>query len=83
MPRNKTRAGQLLRAASSSSGSQAERLGPLLQGLDERDRAIIEMRFGQEMTQAGIGRELNVSQMHVSRLLSRILTRLRTGLLST
>ncbi|MFE1024576.1 SigB/SigF/SigG family RNA polymerase sigma factor [Streptomyces sp. NPDC058818] len=58
-------------------------LGPLLQDLDERDRAIIEMRFGREMTQADIGRELNVSQMHVSRLLSRILTRLRTGLLST
>ncbi|MFE9706113.1 SigB/SigF/SigG family RNA polymerase sigma factor [Streptomyces sp. NPDC005930] len=58
-------------------------LGPLLQDLGERDRAIIEMRFGQEMTQADIGRELNVSQMHVSRLLSRILTRLRTGLLST
>ncbi len=58
-------------------------LGPLLQGLDERDRAIIEMRFGKEMTQADIGRELNVSQMHVSRLLSRILTRLRAGLLST
>ncbi|WP_133888862.1 SigB/SigF/SigG family RNA polymerase sigma factor [Streptomyces sp. BK208] len=57
-------------------------LGPLLQGLGERDRAVIEMRFGQEMTQADIGRELNVSQMHVSRLLSRILTRLRTGLLS-
>ncbi|MGW7238057.1 SigB/SigF/SigG family RNA polymerase sigma factor [Streptomyces sp. NPDC054804] len=57
-------------------------LGPLLQQLDDRERAIIEMRFGQEMTQAEIGRELHVSQMHVSRLLSRILTKLRTGLLT-
>ena len=56
-------------------------LGPLLQRLDDRERAIIEMRFGQEMTQAEIGRELNVSQMHISRLLTRTLTTLRTGLL--
>ncbi|MGW1784646.1 RNA polymerase sigma factor SigF [Streptomyces sp. NPDC002143] len=55
-------------------------LGPLLQRLDDRERAIIEMRFGQEMTQADIGRELNVSQMHISRLLTRTLTKLRSGL---
>ncbi|KUF18994.1 MULTISPECIES: RNA polymerase sigma factor SigF [Streptomyces] len=58
-------------------------LGPAMQQLDERERAIIEMRFGQEMTQAEIGRELKVSQMQVSRLLSRILGKLRAGLLST
>ncbi|MFC3352324.1 sigma factor-like helix-turn-helix DNA-binding protein, partial [Streptomyces echinoruber] len=29
-----------------------------------------------------IGRRLNVSQMHISRLISRILTRLRCGLLA-
>ncbi|WP_432041803.1 RNA polymerase sigma factor SigF [Streptomyces cadmiisoli] len=56
-------------------------LGPLLQQLDDRERAIIEMRFGQEMTQAEIGRELNLSQMHISRLLNRTLTKLRAGLL--
>ncbi|MFF7211797.1 RNA polymerase sigma factor SigF [Streptomyces sp. NPDC008238] len=55
-------------------------LKPLLSELPERDRRIIDMRFGQEMTQAQIGRELGVSQMHVSRLLSRILTRLRAQL---
>ncbi|MER6162324.1 SigB/SigF/SigG family RNA polymerase sigma factor [Streptomyces sp. NPDC001868] len=58
-------------------------LGPLLRRLDERERAIIEMRFGQEMTQAEIGSELNLSQMHISRLLTRTLTKLRTGLLPT
>ncbi|WP_435862727.1 SigB/SigF/SigG family RNA polymerase sigma factor [Streptomyces phaeochromogenes] len=58
-------------------------LAPLLQDLDERERTIIEMRFGQEMTQAEIGGELNLSQMHISRLLSRTLTKLRTGLLTT
>ncbi|MFE9674406.1 RNA polymerase sigma factor SigF [Streptomyces sp. NPDC006259] len=56
-------------------------LGPMLQKLDERERTIIEMRFGQEMTQAEIGRELNLSQMHISRLLTRTLGKLRVGLL--
>ncbi|GGZ06348.1 RNA polymerase sigma factor SigF [Streptomyces nitrosporeus] len=55
-------------------------LAPLLRQLDERERAIVRMRFGQEMTQAQIGAELGVSQMHVSRLLSRIVKRLRTGM---
>ncbi|MET9552358.1 SigB/SigF/SigG family RNA polymerase sigma factor [Streptomyces sp. NPDC006645] len=57
-------------------------LAPLLHQLDERERRIIEMRFGQEMTQAQIGKELNVSQMHVSRILSATLAKLRTGLLT-
>ncbi|MFJ8134371.1 SigB/SigF/SigG family RNA polymerase sigma factor [Streptomyces sp. NPDC096013] len=57
-------------------------LGPLLRRLDERERALIEMRFGRELTQAEIGRELNVSQMHVSRLLTRTLATLRSGLLA-
>ncbi|MGX1885845.1 RNA polymerase sigma factor SigF [Streptomyces sp. NPDC055287] len=56
-------------------------LAPLLGELDDRERHIIEMRFGQEMTQSQIGAELGISQMHVSRLLTRILTKLRTGML--
>ncbi|WP_326699946.1 SigB/SigF/SigG family RNA polymerase sigma factor [Streptomyces sp. NBC_01754] len=55
-------------------------LAPLLEDLEERERRIIEMRFGQEMTQAKIGAELGISQMHVSRLLSRTLGKLRTGM---
>ncbi|QFR96196.1 SigB/SigF/SigG family RNA polymerase sigma factor [Streptomyces tsukubensis] len=57
-------------------------LAPLLAQLDDRERHILELRFGDEMTQSQIGAELGVSQMHVSRLLSRTLTKLRTGLLS-
>ncbi|GGO90931.1 RNA polymerase sigma factor SigF [Wenjunlia tyrosinilytica] len=57
-------------------------LAPLLAQLGERDRLILRMRFGEEMTQAQIGEELGISQMHVSRLLARTLTRLRTGLLT-
>ncbi|WP_406409150.1 SigB/SigF/SigG family RNA polymerase sigma factor [Streptomyces halstedii] len=55
-------------------------LAPLLEELDDRERRIIEMRFGQEMTQAQIGAELGISQMHVSRLLTRTLGKLRTGM---
>jgi RNA polymerase sigma-B factor len=56
-------------------------LAPLLAGLDERQRRIIHLRFVEERTQAQIGEELGISQMHVSRLITRILKRLRTGLL--
>lgn len=57
-------------------------LKPLLAQLSERDRKIIEMRFGDEMTQAQIGEHLGLSQMHVSRLLSRSLAGLRAGMLA-
>ncbi|SCF60605.1 RNA polymerase sigma factor SigF [Streptomyces sp. Ncost-T10-10d] len=56
-------------------------LAPLLGDLDVRERRIIDMRFGQEMTQSQIGTELGISQMHVSRLISRILGKLRSGML--
>ncbi|MFC9247457.1 RNA polymerase sigma factor SigF [Streptomyces sp. NPDC057136] len=55
-------------------------LAPLLEKLDDRERRIVQMRFGQEMTQSQIGDRLGVSQMHVSRLLNRIVQRLRTGM---
>ncbi|MBD3783950.1 MAG: sigma-70 family RNA polymerase sigma factor [Micrococcales bacterium] len=48
-----------------------------LSGLRERDRRVVRLRFVEERTQAEIGRELGVSQMQVSRILSRILTQLR------
>ncbi|MFD9539135.1 SigB/SigF/SigG family RNA polymerase sigma factor [Streptomyces sp. NPDC060022] len=57
-------------------------LAPLLGELDPRERRIIDMRFGQDMTQAQIGDVLGVSQMHISRLLGRALSRLRRGMLT-
>ncbi|KOU23553.1 SigB/SigF/SigG family RNA polymerase sigma factor [Streptomyces sp. WM6368] len=59
-----------------------ESLKPLLEELTERDRTILALRFGEELTQAEIGERLGMSQMHVSRLLGRILGRLREGLLA-
>ncbi|MEW2304192.1 RNA polymerase sigma factor SigF [Streptomyces sp. NPDC006655] len=58
-------------------------LAPLIAELDERDRKLIHMRFVEELTQAQIGEHLGVSQMQVSRLLSRCLVRLREGMLTT
>ncbi|MGR7003138.1 sigma-70 family RNA polymerase sigma factor [Yinghuangia aomiensis] len=46
--------------------------------LDERDRTILRLRFWGDKTQREIGRELGISQMHVSRLLKRVLDQLRT-----
>ncbi|MEU4144167.1 RNA polymerase sigma factor SigF [Streptomyces parvulus] len=56
-------------------------LAPLMAELSDRERRIIHMRFVEEATQAEIGAELGCSQMHVSRLIKRIITRLREGML--
>ncbi|WP_425508631.1 SigB/SigF/SigG family RNA polymerase sigma factor [Streptomyces genisteinicus] len=56
-------------------------LAPLLESIPARDRDILRMRFGQDMTQRAIGLELGISQMHVSRRIARSLETLRAGLL--
>ncbi|MEE1664756.1 RNA polymerase sigma factor SigF [Streptomyces sp. WAC07094] len=56
-------------------------LAPMIAELGERDRRIIHWRFVEELTQAQIGERLGVSQMHVSRLITRLLARLREGML--
>ncbi|MFD8307666.1 RNA polymerase sigma factor SigF [Streptomyces sp. NPDC059690] len=56
-------------------------LAPLMAELGERDRQILHMRFVEEATQAEIGERLGCSQMHVSRLIKRIIARLREGML--
>ncbi|MGW0533611.1 RNA polymerase sigma factor SigF [Streptomyces sp. NPDC003032] len=57
-----------------------ESLKPLIAELPPRDRKILSLRFVANMTQSEIGDELGISQMHVSRLLSRTLVKLRKGL---
>ncbi|GGW41009.1 RNA polymerase sigma factor [Streptomyces lucensis JCM 4490] len=56
-------------------------LAPLMAELSDRDRRIIHLRFVEEATQAEIGERLGCSQMHVSRLIKRIISRLRQGML--
>ncbi|WP_328345592.1 RNA polymerase sigma factor SigF [Streptomyces violaceus] len=48
-----------------------------LAALPERERAILYMRFFSDMTQSRIAEELGISQMHVSRLISRCCGRVR------
>jgi RNA polymerase sigma-B factor len=57
-----------------------ESVGPLLAQLSERDRSVLLLRFFGGMTQTEIGAQLGVSQMHVSRLLTRSLSWLRRKL---
>ncbi|GAA0315725.1 RNA polymerase sigma factor SigF [Streptomyces turgidiscabies] len=58
-------------------------LAPMIAELDVRERQIIHWRYVDELTQAQIGERLGVSQMHVSRLITRLLARLRAGMLTT
>lgn len=57
-----------------------ETLRPALAMLSPRDRKVLLLRFVRGMTQEQIGQEIGVSQMQVSRLLTRILTSLRDQL---
>jgi RNA polymerase sigma-B factor len=57
-----------------------ERVGfdSMLASLDDRDRMIVELYYRDELTQTEIGERLGYSQMHISRLLRRAVTRLQT-----
>jgi RNA polymerase sigma-B factor len=57
-------------------------LRPLIGQLPDRERKILLLRFFGNMTQSQIGEEMGISQMHVSRLLSRSLEWLRAELLA-
>jgi RNA polymerase sigma-B factor len=52
-----------------------------LDRLDERERLVLHLRFDDNLTQRQIGARLGISQMHVSRLLSVALGRLRRFML--
>lgn len=54
-----------------------EAVRPRLSRLPERDRRILYLRFFRDMTQSGIAADLGLSQMHVSRLISRCCAGLR------
>ena len=67
-------------------GDEDERLGLIddqttifaaAQQLPERERQILYLRFGEDLTQSEIAKRVGVSQMQVSRLLRKSLQRLR------
>ena len=55
-------------------------LGPALATLDEREQKILTLRFYGNLTQTEIAEQIGISQMHVSRLISRSLVKLRSHL---
>jgi RNA polymerase sigma-B factor len=55
-------------------------LPPAMARLTERERRIVVLRFYGNQTQAAIAEQIGVSQMHVSRLLTGALAKLRTQL---
>lgn len=48
-----------------------------VEGLSEQERDVLRMRFRDELTQSEIADRIGRSQMHVSRMLRRILNRMR------
>ncbi|MEV5981212.1 RNA polymerase sigma factor SigF [Streptomyces sp. NPDC052114] len=54
-----------------------EAVKPRIAQLPERERTILYMRFFGDMTQSRIAEQMGISQMHVSRLISRCCDRLR------
>lgn len=48
--------------------------------LPERQQRILQLRFNEDLTQSEIAEEIGISQMHVSRLLSRALKSLKNSL---
>jgi len=55
-------------------------LEPMLAHVTERERLVLTLRFGEDLTQAEIGERIGVSQMQVSRLIRQALMRLREEL---
>jgi RNA polymerase sigma-B factor len=73
-------------AIADTLGSEEERydlveyavtITPALRALPARQRAILRLRFEEDLTQSEIAARLGISQMHVSRLLRQALGRLR------
>ena len=55
-------------------------LAPLLDHLAPRDRELLRLRFGEDQTQQSIAVELRLTQAQVSRLLTRVIAKLRADL---
>ena len=52
-----------------------------IKNLDERDKTVILLRYFQDKTQSEIAKELNVSQVQVSRIENRIIEKIRSKIL--
>jgi RNA polymerase sigma-B factor len=79
---NSASLGDLLPADDTDQDAAEARLmlAPVVRQLSERDQLILHLRFFKGLTQEEIAGEIGVTQMHVSRLLNRILQELRSEL---
>jgi len=59
------------------AAEQSAFLSRALKALPERERVLVRLRFEEDLSQSEIGRQLGISQMHVSRLLRRALARMQ------
>lgn len=59
---------------------QRATLEPLMALISDRERTVLRLRFGEDLTQAEIGERIGVSQMQVSRLIRQALARMRTNI---
>jgi RNA polymerase sigma-B factor len=74
--------GELLGAEDAGLARAEQRMAvaPAVAALPERSRWILHLRFVGDLTQGQIAERVGISQMHVSRLLARILDQLREQL---
>jgi RNA polymerase sigma-B factor len=79
-----TTLGELLDGGTDQAAQQAVEarveLAPVIRRLSERDRRILHLRYFCECTQQEIAKDIGVSQMQVSRMLTRIIRDIRRGL---
>lgn len=71
--------GDTLADPSSAFGAADDRdfISRGLESLGERERRIIELRYFDELTQSQIAAQIGISQIHVSRLITRSLEKIR------
>lgn len=72
-----------MQAGEASAAEARAMLRPVVRRLSARDRALLHLRFFDERTQQEIADEFGVTQTQVSRLLSKVLRDLRTGLVGS
>ena len=51
--------------------------------LDDTEREVLRLRFAEDLTQSKIAEQVGYSQMHVSRILRRALSKLRDAATAT
>ena len=56
---------------------ELDALKPLLESRSEREQRILHLRFYENLTQRQIAEKMEISQMHVSRILASTLEKLR------